>query len=167
MCATIDEDNPVLMGLSFGGMISIEIAKLIPTQKVILISSIQSKWQIPRWLRLAGKLQLDKIIPLRPYKIIEPIQNSRMGVTTKEDIEMVNRFRKNTPQVYLDWAIHQILNWENEWQPPSLFHIHGDNDKILPIKKLKPTFIIKNAGHFMIMNRTAEVNDCLKIIMEN
>ena len=32
--------NPILIGLSFGGMMCIEIAKLIPVEKVILISSI-------------------------------------------------------------------------------------------------------------------------------
>ena len=35
----IIEENPILVGVSFGGMIAVEVAKLIETEKVILISS--------------------------------------------------------------------------------------------------------------------------------
>ena len=164
MCLPIKEDKPVLIGLSFGGMISIEIAKLIDTHKVILISSIHSKWQMPRWMRVAGKLKLNRLIPMRPYKILESIQNKRMGVTTIAEKELVNNYRKNTSQVYIDWAINQILNWNNEWQPAQLYHIHGDDDKIFPIQKLSPTHTVREAGHMMIFNRAAAVNECLKAI---
>ena len=164
MCLPIKEDKPVLIGLSFGGMISIEIAKLIETQKVILISSIHSKWQMPRWMRVAGILKLNRLIPMRPYKILESIQNKRMGVTTIAEKELVNNYRKNTSQVFIDWAINQILNWNNEWQPTQLYHIHGDNDKIFPIEKLSPTHTVKAAGHMMIFSQAAAVNECLKAI---
>src|SRR6185312_11284822 len=39
--------NPILIGLSFGGMMAIEIAKLIPIEKVILISSIRDRYELP------------------------------------------------------------------------------------------------------------------------
>ena len=164
MCLPITEEKPVLIGLSFGGIISIEIAKIIDTHKIILLSSIHSKRQMPNWMRVAGKLKLNRIIPMRPYKILESLQNKRMGVTTLAEKEMVNKYRKNTSQVYIDWAINEILNWDNEWQPAHLYHIHGDEDKIFPIQKLSPTHIIKGAGHMMVFNRAAAVNECLKAI---
>ncbi len=165
MAQSIPDQNPVLLGLSFGGMMSIEIARLIPVEKIILISSIQSYRQLPLWLRIAGKLKINYLVPLRPYKLLEPFQNKRLGVTTKAEKEIVNHYRRNTPQVYLDWAINEILNWKNDWQPASLFHIHGDADKIFPIAKIAPAYIIKNAGHFMIMNRAADVSECVKLIL--
>jgi hypothetical protein len=116
-------------------------------------------------MRVAGKLKINKLVPLRPYKFLQGIQNRRLGVTTAAEIEMVNNYRRNTPQVYLDWAINEILNWKNDWQPASLFQIHGDNDKIFPIHCISPTYIIKNAGHFMILNRGSEVSECLKLIL--
>ncbi|MBC7686938.1 MAG: alpha/beta hydrolase, partial [Aquabacterium sp.] len=110
--------NPVLVGLSFGGMMSIEIAKLIPVEKVILISSIQSAAQLPRWMKAAGWLRLNKIFPMRSYKITEPIQNHFIGVSQPEEIELVRSYRKNAPQLYMDWAINEVLHWRNNWQPP-------------------------------------------------
>ena len=38
LCTQIHSARPLLIGVSFGGMIAIEIGKLIPTEKIILIS---------------------------------------------------------------------------------------------------------------------------------
>jgi len=157
--------KPVLMGLSFGGMVSIEIAKLLPVDKVILISSVKSRKEMPWWMKAAGTLRLNKIFPMRSYKITEPIQNRFIGVTNREDLEMVVNYRKNAPQEYIDWAVNEILKWRNQWVPPKIFHVHGDADKIFPIGNLVPTHIIKEGGHFMIMNKAPEVNAALNQIL--
>src|SRR5205814_5443257 len=55
MSRNITDHNPVIMGLSFGGIMGIEIAKkLIAVEKVILISSVKSFKEIPAWMKLAG-----------------------------------------------------------------------------------------------------------------
>ena len=43
----IKSDEPILIGLSFGGIIAIEIAKQINTKKVILISSTKNQQEVP------------------------------------------------------------------------------------------------------------------------
>ena len=167
MSKPIKEENPILLGLSFGGMMCIEIAKLLPVQKLILISSIQSSKQLPRWMKTAGLLRLNKIFPMRSFKITEPIQNRFIGISQPDEIEMVRSYRRNAPQVYMDWAINEVLKWNNNWQPPIVFHVHGDADRIFPIRKLSPTHIVKGGGHFMIMNKAAEVNAALQEILAN
>lgn len=167
MSKGIEEENPILLGLSFGGMMAIEIAKLRPVKKVILISSIKSISELPPWMRRMGKLQLNKLLPMRSFRILEPIQNRRLGISTREEIEMVRSYRKNAPLPYMNWAINEVLNWRNEWQPTSVYHIHGDADKIFPIQHISPSHIIKGGGHFMIMNRSAEVSAVLQEILED
>lgn len=166
MCIGITEENPILMGLSFGGMMSIEISKILPVEKIILISSIKSAVELPWWMMGAGKLRLNKIISMRSYKILEPIQNRFLGVKDKDEIEMVRNYRKNAPEIYTNWAINQVLNWKNNWQPPTIFHIHGDNDKMFPIRNVSPTHIIKGGGHFMIMNKAAEISECINGVIQ-
>jgi pimeloyl-ACP methyl ester carboxylesterase len=167
MAEGIQDESPILAGVSFGGMMCIEISKFLKTEKVILISSIQSHKEMPAWMRWSGKFRLNKLIPLRPYKMLEPIENKRMGVTSKEDLAIVRNYRKNVSQVYLDWAIQVILHWRNDWQPTHMYHIHGDKDKIFPIKKLSPTYIIKDAGHFMVYNKATEVSALVKAILQD
>ena len=59
----IDTNKPIILGVSFGGMIAIEIAKQIDYQQVILISSAKTKTEIPLIYRISGRLKLHKIIP--------------------------------------------------------------------------------------------------------
>lgn len=165
MSKSVTTENPILMGLSFGGMICIEISKLISVEKVILISSIKSTNELPRWLKVIAGLRLNKLLPMRSFKIIEPIQHRVIGISTPEEKALVRSFRKNATQVYMDWAINEAIKWRNDWQPPSIFHIHGDADKVFPIKYITPNFIIKDGGHFMIINKAAEVNAALKKIL--
>lgn len=165
MCASITDENPVLMGLSFGGMMSIEISKILSVHKIILISSIKSSIELPNWMVAAGKLRLNKLFSMQSYKILEPIQNSFLGVTNADEIAMVRNYRKNAPVAYTNWAINEVLNWRNNWQPPVLFHIHGDNDKMFPIKKVSPTHIVKGGGHFMIMNKADEISSLINDIL--
>jgi pimeloyl-ACP methyl ester carboxylesterase len=153
----IKEKSAILLGVSFGGMMGIEIAKQVPLQKLIIVSSIKSVNELPRWMKTAGKLKLDKIVPVSLHKYTEKIGNARLGVSNKEEKEMVRAYRKNADLVFVDWAITQILNWKNDWQPDSIFHIHGDKDKIFPVKKINPTCIIKDGTHMMIYNRAGEI----------
>lgn len=160
----ISHPNPVLAGLSFGGMMSIEIAKMIPVEKIILISSIKSFHEIPFYMRLAATSRLNKLIPLRPYKFLERIENYNLGAETDEEKTLLREYRKNINQQYTTWAIDQILNWKNEWQPQNIVHIHGGRDHIFPVKYVKPDFIIPDGGHFMVMNRADELNGILRRI---
>jgi len=165
MRAEIDEENPLLMGLSFGGMLCTEIAKQIPVKKIIIISSIKSSEERPVWMKTVATLRLNKILPMRSTKLTEPLQNRMLGVSTEEEINLVRQFRTKADEPYTSWALHQAINWKNDWKHPEIFHIHGDNDNLFPIKYIKPDFTIKKGGHFMIMNRADEVSYYINTIL--
>lgn len=167
MRAEIKEENPILMGLSFGGMVCIEIAKQIPVSKIIIISSIKSTQELPMWMKTFARLKLNRILPMRSTKITEPLQNRILGISTREEKSIVAETRRRANIHYTNWAVNQAINWKNDWQHPEIFHIHGDNDNMFPIKYIKPTFTIKDAGHFMIVNRATEVSNCINSILYN
>ena len=52
LCKQIQHDQPILMGVSFGGMMAIEMAKVLSVEKVVLISSIKSFTELPRWMKI-------------------------------------------------------------------------------------------------------------------
>jgi pimeloyl-ACP methyl ester carboxylesterase len=155
--------DPILIGLSFGGMMSIEIAKIISVQKVILISSISTFHELPLFMKIAGKLRLNKLIPMKPYPILEPLENYNLGVETKEEKKLLKEYRKNLNLQYSNWAMDQVVNWKNDWIPPHLVSIHGTKDHIFPIRYIqKPDYIIRGGGHLISMNNSEEVNKILK-----
>src|SRR5690606_32143599 len=58
----INSTKPVLIGLSFGGLIAVEVAKQIDTQQVIIIASAKTRHEIPFYYRIAGRLGLHKLL---------------------------------------------------------------------------------------------------------
>lgn len=54
----IKTKRPIIIGVSFGGMVTVEIAKQIETEKVILISSAKTRLDIPFYFRIIGQLRL-------------------------------------------------------------------------------------------------------------
>lgn len=167
MSAQIKEENPVLLGLSFGGMIAVEIAMQVAVKKLILISSIKTSKEIPKWMRVAGALNLHKFIPIKTNRFTEKADDRRMGIETIEEKTFVDHYRKKADQKYIDWAIDQILNWRNTWIPKNTFHIHGENDRMFPLKNIQPTHVIKNGTHIMILNRAAEISTCIEQILSH
>ena len=137
---------------------AIEIAKQKQVKKIILVSSVKSKNEMPLWMRTAGGWKLDKIFPLKPFQIISPILNDRLGVSNEEEKKLVNLYRKKINPVYLNWAVHQVLNWQNESLIHNLIHIQGSKDKIFPPKYVDATHVIKDGTHLMIYNRAAEIS---------
>ena len=166
MRAGITEENPVLMGLSFGGMLCTEIAKQIPVEKIIIISSIKSSKELPLWMKAVATLKLNKIVPLKSSRLTQPIQNKMLGVQTDEEKALVANFRRAVDLPYTNWAVNQAINWKNDWQHPNIYHIHGDKDNMFPVKNIKADYTIKNGGHFMIMNKADEVSTCINSILQ-
>jgi hypothetical protein len=58
-----------------------------------------------------------------------------------------------------------VLSWKNNWYPGDIVHIHGDHDKIFPVKHLNPTHIIPGGSHIMMLNKAAEVSQCINSVL--
>lgn len=167
MKAGITTTNPILLGLSFGGIMCIEIAKQLPVQKIIIISSIKSSMELPLWMRAVAKLSLHKLFPLRSTKLTAPFQNLFLGVTNAEDKKIAEDYRRRADIKYVKWAVDKVLNWKNDWVHPHTIHIHGNKDRMFSLKKIKADHIIKGGGHFMIMNKAPEVSGFINTVLQN
>ncbi|HVY73524.1 MAG TPA: hypothetical protein VG890_01770, partial [Puia sp.] len=71
----IDQREPFsLIGLSFGGMLAVEISKILEPKHTVLISSVAGPFEFSWSYRLLGKLALPRIyhthIFLRPSPIV-------------------------------------------------------------------------------------------------
>jgi pimeloyl-ACP methyl ester carboxylesterase len=162
MSGPIGHESPVLLGLSFGGMIGIEIAKQMPVRKLIIVSGVKSTNELPGWMKVAGALHLNKLLPTRPTKLREKIDNGRLGATTREEMDLIKNYRRTADPVYMQWAISKVFNWKNNWHPENLIHIHGDKDRVFPVRKVKAHHIIKEGTHIMIYNRAAEISEVIR-----
>lgn len=158
----ITTTKPTLIGLSFGGIMAIEVAKQIDTKKVIVIASAKTKNEIPFYYRFAGKLGLHKLLPIRLLKSSNFITNWFFGTSSEFDKLLLKQILKDTDPTFLKWAIGKIVLWTNLTPPKNIFHIHGTRDRILPLIFVKCNLKIKRGGHLMTLNQAKELNQILK-----
>ena len=159
----ITTKKPIILGVSFGGMLAIEIAKLIDCQQIIIISSAKNKSEIPFYYRLIGRFKLHKLIPIKLFKWANPLTYWFFGMHTKSEKELLKSILNDTNKTFLKWAINAIVNWKNKEIINNLVHIHGDLDRVLPIKNKKEIdFIIPKGGHLMVFNKADLINKFLK-----
>lgn len=156
----ITSTHPVLIGVSFGGMVAMEIGKIIETEKIILISSARTKRDIPLNFKLTGKLRLHRTVPPSFMKTTNPITSWLFGAQTKIEKELLSAILRDTDDQFLNWAIDKIVGWDNVDALKNVTQIHGTSDKILPLKEAK--FVIKGGEHLMIVNRADEVSQAIK-----
>lgn len=158
----IKSPKPTLIGLSFGGMMAMEVSKLIDTEQVILISSAKTKNEIPFYYRIGGRIGIHKILPYSILRHSNLITNWFFGADSAFDKQLLKQILLDTDLVFLKWAIDKVVRWTNGSYPKKLIHIHGSRDWILPARYVKWDEIILDGGHFMVLNRSGEVNALLR-----
>ena len=156
----------VLVGLSMGGMIAVEIANHIPVELTIIIASIPLSKQLPYYFRVGASLYLHHIIPITLIKNAA-IAKRLFTTETKEDKELLKAIIRESDPRFIKWALTAILKWSNEKAPQNLIHIHGTRDELLRIRFTKPTHTIPKAGHLMVMNRSYEINKILDTLLSS
>ena len=156
----IDKSQPfALVGVSFGGMIAVEIAKVLKPTTTVIISSTMLSMHLPAPYRFAGKFGLLKLIPAKFLKSSNKLtQSYYFGTRSGSEKALLSKIIKDTDPYFLKWAIGSILSWENKIKPERIFHIHGTNDKILYSKKTTPDFVIENGTHFMVYQNASEIS---------
>jgi len=159
-----NDDAFILIGLSFGGMLATEIARLRNPLKTIIISSLGSANELPWYFKKAGSMGLHKLIPIKILKAGTVLKNM-MGSATKEDKAIIVNYAKYADPALVRWSLNAIVNWDRHERLPGVVHLHGSNDIMLPLKYTRPDYIIKDGGHLMVFNRADEVNKILNEVL--
>lgn len=160
----IKTSRPTMIGVSFGGIIAIEMAKHIETDKLILISSVKTKADIPYRHRLAGNLQLNKLIPAPLYRKANFVVYWLFGVKKKEEKELLKAIMDDADDDFVDWATNSIVTWDNEQQLPNIITIHGTSDRIFPFREAD--YKVNDGGHLMVVSKADEVSRILRTILD-
>jgi pimeloyl-ACP methyl ester carboxylesterase len=157
--------RPTLVGLSFGGIIATEVAKLIETDKIILIASAKTRQEIPFYYRFAGQLKLHKLLPTRLLKQPNFLSNWFFGTENEADRKMLADILHDTDPTFLKWAIDKIVNWTNQVRHKNVQHIHGTADRILPFRFVECDLTVFGGGHFMTVNKADELTQKLRNLL--
>jgi pimeloyl-ACP methyl ester carboxylesterase len=154
----------IIGGVSFGGMVALEMARHLKPQAVLLIASSQNsdflpppaKFLISKFpLLLKAMLSLARRFPsilLSPFRVKN---NEHRGIF----VEMYRAASRD----FIFWAINAMNGWEGvERKKTKIFHVHGARDFLIPLKKVKPDKVVLDGGHLINLTHSREVNLLIK-----
>lgn len=167
MCKLVTDENPVLIGVSFGGMLVQQMAEYIPCKKVIGISTIKLSSEMPARLKWARRTKLYKIIPTSLLTNVDFLAKYAFGETITKRLDLYKQYMAVNHKTYIDWAIANVVNWQATQVASNFIHIHGDKDAVFPIKRIKDCVTVKNGTHTMIIHRAKWFNEHLPTLILN
>jgi pimeloyl-ACP methyl ester carboxylesterase len=162
----ITHQNPVLVGVSFGGILVQEISKFVKARKVIIISSVRSNVEFPRRMKITKVLKAYKLLPSDVVNKMERLAKFTFGGKMKQRLQLYEKFLSVRDDRYFEWAIRNVILWDRSEIDPKVIHIHGDADDVFPIKYITDCIVVKGGTHIMILNKFKWINENLpKIIL--
>lgn len=161
----IPEISPVIVGISFGGMLVMEMAKADKNIKGIIIASSKTHHEIPAVLRIGNYFPLYKWTPSSVSKYI--IRHNTWLLCDKDPAhkKLIREIIATSDMKFVRWAIGAILHWKNTIVPSNIIHIHGTADKLLPYKLVKADYSIKDGTHVLTLDKHHELSPILKMLI--
>jgi hypothetical protein len=157
----------ILIGVSLEGMICSELSEVLKTEKTIIISSAKNRGELPSRYKFQKIIPLYKIFPspflLAGAKILQPIVEPDRKLYKATFKSMLSA--KNPK--YIKRTIGMIIRWDRNSNSKKIIHIHGSNDHTLPLKNVKPDYIINSGSHMMTLTRYRDVNKILNLELLN
>ncbi len=165
MCERVTETNPILLGVSFGGVLVQEMSKYLPGCQVVIVSSIKSKDELPLSMKMAKKTNAHKLLPMQWINNLDNLSLFVFGEGIKKRLALYQKYLSERNPDYLSWAIDSLVNWDKTEISNNIIHIHGEKDTVFPIKNLSHPFIKIKGGHAAIITQAHWFNKELSKIL--
>lgn len=165
MAEVITEDEVIIVGLSFGGIIAQEIAAQQKVKQLILLSSVSAKLQLPVYFRFAGLVHLPEWVPPFIFAQSNPVANWLFSINQSDETQLLNDFIKQSTPAYIAWALQRIFTWNPPSHGSPTIHLHGLKDRVFPSNLIKEFMPLKG-GHFSVYTRAIEASKLLNQLIQ-
>ena len=149
-----------LVGVSFGGLLALEIGRLRPLARVVLISSLADARQLPPLLKLGRATGLYRLVPFGLLPRLPRLAQWLFGARNGREYQLLARILRDTDPAFARWATRQLLQWDSTGVPTAT-RLHGTHDRLLPAGAAPIDYLLPGAGHFMIVSHAAQVSRLL------
>ena len=164
----IDRTEPlILLGVSFGGVMALELSRLVQPSTTILISSIKSPAELPWYFRLPGHMRLHRLLPHNTSRFSEFNVRYLNGVREESDIRLLRAMLYDADMQFVRWAIDRLVLWKGCTPAGRVVHIHGTSDRMLPIRFVSPDIRVTGGSHLMIVSKAQELGDIITGVLKH
>lgn len=147
--------NSFVAGVSFGGIVALEVARILRPQGCILISSIRKPAELPPWFRV--------------WRALGGRRSNAFLQTIGTAASMVPRFACTSSTIRVTklagaggqwhrWATASVLDWQPdpEFKACPLLQIHGSADSTFPIRYVNPDVTVLSGRHALPISHPEE-----------
>jgi pimeloyl-ACP methyl ester carboxylesterase len=156
--------NSFVAGVSFGGIVALEIARVVRPQGCILISSIRKPAELPPWFRI--------------WRALGGRRSNAFLQTIGTAASMVPRFACTSSTIRVTklagaggrwhrWATASVLDWQPdpEFKACPLLQIHGSADSTFPIRYINPDVTVVGGRHALTISHPKETAAAIRAFM--
>jgi len=149
----------VLVGISFGGMVALEMAAWVRPQAVLLIGSCRHPSSVPWNLRFMGSFRVWPKLAKALARLNPSVRGWFLGVNKGDQLDLLMKMFRESPDDFLAWTVNAIRGWkgfDGKFSP--VRQIHGRRDRLIPCRNVEPDEVIEDGGHTIILTHPEEVN---------
>jgi len=149
------------VGVSFGGLLALEVGRLRPLARVVLISSLSDSRQLPPLLKLGRATGLYQLVPFGLLPYLPRLAQWFFGARNGREYRLLARILRDTDPAFARWATQQLLHWDSTGVPAAV-RLHGTHDRLLPAGAARIDYPLPGAGHFMIVSHAWDISQILQ-----
>jgi len=158
--------NPVLIGVSFGGILVQEISKIVKVDKLIIISSIKCNKEMPSHMKFGKITKSYKLLPVKWINDFESLISFVLGPKIKKRVDLYRKYLSVRDENYLSWSLREMIEWKQSKPLKNIIHIHGTKDLVFQTLYIKNFIKVPRGDHAMILKRAEWINQNIpKMIM--
>lgn len=154
---------------SMGGIITMELIKHVQPKKVILLSTVKSRKEMPLKLTHLNYTYAHKLLTGNGF--IKSIELGSAMIPRLKHIPnlrntVIEMAKANDPK-FLYWAVNAIIQWKGkEDYRKDIIHIHGTQDQMFPYRNIRNAIPVFGGTHEMNMLRADEINRLIQYYLE-
>ncbi|MFO0918687.1 MAG: alpha/beta fold hydrolase [Planctomycetaceae bacterium] len=165
MAEAVDPGKPCYVGgMSFGGMVALEMARHLDCRGCFLISSVRSFQDFPDWARFLGPWSY--ILPPRSDLLLAGFSSAALWTFGRLLPPAPRQFLSNVSKLrapIMPWACRAVYSWKPAQPLPGpIFQIHGATDKMLPAQRSHAEEFVPQGGHYLPLLQPFVINDFLR-----
>ena len=107
-----------------------------------------------------------KFAPTQLMSNLDLLKKYAFNETISKRIDLYKTYLAVNDKRYLDWALKQMICWEQEAPIKGAIYIHGDNDAVFTNSCGGDSIVVKGGTHIMVIFKSQWFNENLpKLIL--
>ena len=154
-----------IAGVSFGGIIALEISRILRPRGCILISSVRYPRQMPPWFRMwrtFGSRHCSRFLHLAgAAAALVP-----RSVSTSSTLRATKL--SGAGGAWHRWATSAVIGWQPSSEPIGcpVLQIHGNADTTFPIRFVRPEVAVQGGQHALPVSHPNETANAIRAFTE-